>query len=87
MLNVGFLPGDQLLVERASDARDGEIVVACPIPGEATVKRFALRGSSLYARAMDAFAATYDKVKAVPPALLIPENPAFSPIPFGYTHN
>lgn len=83
MLNVGFLPGDQLLVERAADARDGEIVVASPKLGEATVKRFALRGSSLYSRAMDAFNSAYDKLSSVPPALLVPENPAFSPIPFG----
>jgi repressor LexA len=83
MLNAGFLPGDQLLVERASDARDGDIVVAAPSPGEATVKRFALRGSSLYSRAMESLASVYDRVSPVPPALLVPENPAFSPIPFG----
>jgi repressor LexA len=79
MLNAGFLPGDQLLVERASTARDGDIVVAAPAPGEATVKRFAARGSQLFQKAVESLSGLTD----IPPALLLPENPVFEPIPFG----
>ncbi len=39
MKDVGILEGDFVVVRRADDARDGEIVVAM-IDGEATVKRF-----------------------------------------------
>ena len=39
MINVGIFDGDQLLVERRSNARNGEIVVAMVEDG-ATVKRF-----------------------------------------------
>ncbi len=79
MLNAGFLPGDQLLVERTSTARDGDIVVAAPSPGEATVKRFAARGSQLFQKAIESLQGLAD----IPPALLLPENPVFDPIPFG----
>ncbi len=45
MIDAGILPGDYVVVERQSDARQGEIVVA-GIPGdEATVKRFFPQGS------------------------------------------
>jgi len=44
MVNAGILDGDTLVVERTSDARDGEIVVALAgddeSADEATVKRF-----------------------------------------------
>ncbi len=39
MKDVGILEGDFVVVRRADDARDGEIVVAM-IDGEATIKRF-----------------------------------------------
>lgn len=39
MINVGIFNGDQLLVERATTARNGEIVVAL-VEDSATVKRF-----------------------------------------------
>ena len=82
MLNAGFLPGDHLLIERASSARDGEIVVAAPTLGEVTVKRFALRGSKLFQKAMESLS-SLTSFGETPPALLIPENPVFEPIPFG----
>ena len=39
MVNVGILPGDQLIVEQRSTAENGEIVVAL-LDDSATVKRF-----------------------------------------------
>lgn len=39
MIDVGILEGDVLLVERKSDAADGDIVVAL-VEGEMTVKRY-----------------------------------------------
>jgi repressor LexA len=79
MLNAGFLPGDVVLVERSSLAKDGDIVVAAPALGEATVKRFAIRGSQLFQKA----AQLLQGHQELPPALLLPENPVFEPIPFG----
>lgn len=79
MLNAGFLPGDQLLVERSSAARDGDIVVAAPVPGDVTVKRFALRGSKIFQTAVEKL----QHIVELPPALLLPENPVFEPIAFG----
>ena len=44
MINAGILDGDMLVVQRAQDARNGEIVVALAgddeAADEATVKRF-----------------------------------------------
>lgn len=46
MQDAGILDGDFVVVERASNARHGEIVVAL-IDGEATVKRLERKGSRL----------------------------------------
>jgi len=80
MLNAGFLPGDLVLVETTKTAHDREIVVANIHYSEVTVKRFALKGSSLYRAAQN-----ISKIQTLPPAFLMPENPDFDPIPFG-TH-
>lgn len=84
MMNVGFLPGDYLLVESAPAARNGDIVVAAVGDHEVTVKRFAMRGSQLYRQAHERLMGntklTFD---ALPPALLVPENNDFEAISFG----
>lgn len=46
MVNAGILDGDYVIVERASDTRHGEIVVAL-IDGEATVKRLESRAGRI----------------------------------------
>lgn len=78
MLLAGFLPGDTILVEASSSAKDREIVVAKTNRNEVTVKRFAQKGSWLYHAAQKE-----NKIPQPPPAYLIPENPDFDPIPFG----
>lgn len=78
MINAGLLPGDQVLVERGNEARNGDIVVAMTNPGEVTIKRLAVRGSDLYRQALDGLS---DERRRAP-ALLVPENPVFEPIPF-----
>jgi|GEM_PF-640820 len=83
MMNVGFMPGDVLLVESAAAARNGDIVLAAVGNHEVTVKRFALRGSHLYRSAFELLPKEEHAVARVPPALLVPENPDFEPIPFG----
>lgn len=83
MMNVGFMPGDVLLVESASSARNGDIVLAVVDNHEVTVKRFALRGSHLYRGAFENLSRDDFSLQRIPPALLVPENPDFEPIPFG----
>jgi repressor LexA len=84
MMNVGFLPGDYLLVESATTARNGEIVVAAVGDHEVTVKRFAMRGSQLYRQAHEHLMHTSKRpFETLPPALLVPENNDFAAIPFG----
>ncbi len=84
MMNVGFLPGDYLLIESANTARNGDIVVAAVGDHEVTVKRFAMRGSQLYRHAHERLMGS-PKVsfQTLPPALLVPENNDFEAIPFG----
>jgi repressor LexA len=84
MMNVGFLPGDFLLVESATSARNGDIVVAAVGDHEVTVKRFAMRGSQLYRQAHENLMhANKRSFENLPPALLVPENNDFAAIPFG----
>lgn len=84
MMNVGFLPGDFLLVESATSARNGDIVVAAVGDHEVTVKRFAMRGSQLYRQAHENLMHSNKRsFENLPPALLVPENNDFAAIPFG----
>ncbi|MCA2961866.1 MAG: hypothetical protein IOD12_16570 [Silvanigrellales bacterium] len=83
MMNVGFMPGDVLLVESAASARNGDIVLAAVDSHDVTVKRFALRGSHLYRGAFENLSREDVSLQRFPPALLVPENPDFEPIPFG----
>ncbi|MEY3903510.1 MAG: hypothetical protein RL189_2816 [Pseudomonadota bacterium] len=84
MMNVGFLPGDYLLIESAASARNGDIVVAAVGDHEVTVKRFAMRGSQLYRHAHERLMGnTKISFDTLPPALLVPENNDFEAIPFG----
>jgi repressor LexA len=88
MMNVGFLPGDYLLIETTPSARNGDIVVAAVGDHEVTVKRFALRGSQLYRTAHERLLhGSGSRREAFPPALLVPENNDFEAIPFGTTEN
>ena len=79
MVNAGFLPGDTVLVESTQTAQDRDIVVANVLYSEVTVKRLAQKGSALYQTAQETL-----KTEENPPWFLIPENPNFDPIPFGY---
>lgn len=84
MMNVGFLPGDYLLIESAETARNGDIVVAAVGDHEVTVKRFAMRGSQLYRHAHERLmGVSKGAFSTLPPALLVPENNDFEAIPFG----
>lgn len=84
MMNVGFLPGDYLLIESANSARNGDIVVAAVGDHEVTVKRFAMRGSQLYRQAHEHLIHHAKRtLDDLPPALLVPENNDFTAIPFG----
>lgn len=84
MMNVGFLPGDYLLIESAPTARNGDIVVAAVGDHEVTVKRFAMRGSQLYRHAHERLMGnTKIAFDTLPPALLVPENNDFEAIAFG----
>jgi repressor LexA len=84
MMNVGFLPGDYLLIESAPTARNGDIVVAAVGDHEVTVKRFAMRGSQLYRQAHERLMGnTRTTFETLPPALLVPENNDFEAIAFG----
>lgn len=84
MMNVGFLPGDYLLIESANSARNGDIVVAAVGDHEVTVKRFAMRGSQLFRQAHEQLMQkSRSSLEDIPPALLVPENSDFAAIPFG----
>lgn len=83
MMNVGFLPGDYLLVESSATAKNGDVVLAALEDHEVTVKRFAMRGSHLYRQAYEQLSARKMSLEKMPPALLVPENPDFEPLPFG----
>ena len=84
MMNVGFLPGDYLLIESANSARNGDIVVAAVGDHEVTVKRFAMRGSQLFRQAHEQLIQKSRTGREdIPPALLVPENSDFAAIPFG----
>lgn len=84
MMNVGFLPGDYLLIETAPTARNGDIVVAAVGDHDVTVKRFAMRGSQLYRHAHERLMGSAKvSFQTLPPALLVPENNDFEAIPFG----
>lgn len=78
MKDVGIFPGDLLIVESNKKASSGDIVVAMTFESEATVKRYASKGSALYKRAIG------KNERNLPPALLIPENKEFKPIHFGF---
>lgn len=87
MLNAGFLPGDYVLVEAMNDARNGDIIVAS-LGSQVTVKRFALKGSHLYKQSVENLRnnstdSAQSATSQLPPAMLIPENPDFDPMPFG----
>jgi SOS regulatory protein LexA len=47
MVDAGIMPGDMVLVERRSDARDGDVVIA-EVDHEWTMKYFRKRGSKVY---------------------------------------
>ncbi|MBX9704376.1 MAG: transcriptional repressor LexA [Silvanigrellaceae bacterium] len=82
MLNAGFLPGDLILVETSSQAKDRDIIVASVENHEVTVKRFAQKGSALFRNHIEQLKLKHGKTFS-PPALLVAENPDFEPIPFG----
>jgi repressor LexA len=83
MMNVGFLPGDVLLIESAPQAKNGDIVLASVGNNEVTVKRFALRGSHIYRQAAERISDSLMGIANLPPALLVPENNDFAPVAFG----
>lgn len=86
MVQAGFNPGDLLLVEKMEQAKNGDIVVASVQDHQFTVKRFAMRGSQLYRQFMSGISPTTPPkppTGALPPVLLVPENPEFEAIPFG----
>ena len=81
MINAGFLPNDIVLVEANPSPQDKDIVIASIYNGETTIKRFAKKGSSLY-KEKSKFLIDYSN-NDKPPAILVPENSDFIPIPFG----
>ncbi len=84
MVNAGMLPGDLLLIESEESPKNGEIVLA--VVGnsqEATVKRFALKGSQHYRGAIEKTELIREAKEKWPPALLVPENEDFEAIAFG----
>ena len=81
MINAGLLPNDIVLVESCFNAKDNDIVIASIYNSETTVKRFAKKDSNIYNKNLKYLINnSYEKK---PPAILIPENPNFIPIPFG----
>ena len=46
MIEAGIMPGDQVLVERGSEAKDGDIVIA-EVDGNWTMKYFRKRGAKV----------------------------------------
>ena len=98
MLHAGMLPGDLLLVQQVPEAQNQDIVVASVQSlAEVTVKRLAVRGSQLYQQARSRWEGERHEVGLLPfknskknlqqesiaPWFLVPENPDFSPLPFG----
>jgi len=59
MMQVGILEGDYVFVQKTTDVRSGEIIVAI-LEDEATVKRFVKKGSEYYLRPEN------DKYKNIP---------------------
>ena len=47
MINAGIFDGDQVIIEKRNDAKNGEIVVALIDNNEATLKRIYKRGQQL----------------------------------------
>jgi len=47
MINAGIFDGDQVIIEKCSDAKNGEIVVALIDQNEATLKRLFKRGQQV----------------------------------------
>ena len=47
MINAGIFDGDQVIIEKSNDAKNGEIVVALIDNNEATLKRIYKRGQQL----------------------------------------
>jgi SOS-response transcriptional repressor LexA len=84
MIGAGMLPGDVLLVEGAVQAKSGDLALAAVgVDQEVTLKRFALKGSPHYRDAIGRTAFAEEPKERWPPALLVPENDDFEPIPFG----
>jgi repressor LexA len=84
MIGAGMLPGDVLLVEGAVQAKSGDLALAAVgVDQEVTLKRFALKGSPHYRDAIGRTAFADEPKERWPPALLVPENDDFEPIPFG----
>lgn len=85
MQGAGFFPKDTLLVESSQNAKTGDIVVAQFENQDVTVKRYALRGTRLYEKALLFFESEIKDF--CPPAILLPENPDFPPLAFGVSEN
>ncbi len=85
MINAGFLPNDIVLVESNSYPQDKDIVIASIYNGETTLKRFAKIGSILYIE-NSKFILNFSN-ENMPLAILVPENPDFTPLPFGLHEN
>lgn len=84
MVQAGLVPGDVLLVEAETSARNGEIVLAAVgADQEVTVKRFVQLGSPSYREALGRSAWALVPREEWPQALLVPENPDFEPLAFG----
>lgn len=84
MIQAGLVPGDVLLVEAETSARNGEIVLAAVgADQEVTVKRFVQRGSPNYREALARSTWAHVPREEWPQALLVPENPDFEPLAFG----
>ena len=84
MVGAGMLPGDLLLIETTPHAKSGDVALAAVGPDQdVTVKRLALKGSPLYRTALGRTPYASQSRESWPPALLVPENDDFDPIPFG----
>jgi repressor LexA len=85
MVGAGMIPGDILLVEAVPQAKSGDVTLAAVgSDQEVTLKRFALKGSPLYRQALGRTPFSQQNKETWPPALLVPENDDFDPIPFGF---
>lgn len=81
MINAGLLPNDIVLVESSLNAKDNDIVIASIHNSETTIKRFANAGSNLYNKNIKFLLNLSENEN--PPAILVPENPNYIPLPFG----